>query len=177
MRLLGIFLLSIIFCVPPSAAHARQYTQTAFAPSPEATDLIVRTIESAKTSVNVAAYYFTSEPIADALVKTHKRGVEVKVLLDRSQEKRQYAAIEELREAGIPVRINRHYAIMHNKYIVVDSKTVKTGSFNYTASAEKRNAENVIVIRNNPTLAAKYLRNWKKLWDEGEEYNGQEGAK
>jgi len=49
----------------------------------------------------------------------------------------------------------------------VDSKTVETGSFNYTASAERRNAENVLVIHNNRKLAKKYETNWLKLWNEG----------
>ena len=37
-----------------------------------------------------------------------------------------------MRDAGIPIRINSYYAIMHDKYMVIDGKTVETGSFNYT---------------------------------------------
>lgn len=59
---------------------------------------------------------------------------------------------------------------MHNKYLIVDDKTVETGSFNYTANAEKHNAENVIVIKNNKKLAKEFIDNWQKLWDEGEDY-------
>ncbi len=73
-------------------------------------------------------------------------------------------------DAGIPIRINRKYSIMHNKFLVIDGHTVETGSFNYSANAEKRNAENVIVIRNNANLAKRYLENWQKLWNEGEDY-------
>ena len=132
--------------------------------------MVERTIENAENSVDVAAYSFTSHKISDALIKAHQRGVEVRVLLDKGQGKRRYPALENLNSAGIPVRINRRYAIMHNKYIIIDEKTVETGSFNYTANAERRNAENVIVIKNNPTVAKKYLENWDKLWNEGEEY-------
>ena len=59
---------------------------------------------------------------------------------------------------------------MHDKYMIVDNKNVETGSFNYTASAEHRNAENVVVIRNNKKLAKKYTENWQKLWNESEDY-------
>jgi phosphatidylserine/phosphatidylglycerophosphate/cardiolipin synthase-like enzyme len=65
---------------------------------------------------------------------------------------------------------------MHNKYIVIDGRTIQTGSFNYTANAEKRNAENVMVIRNNPALAEKYLKNWQALWDESENYAANDNA-
>ena len=70
--------------------------------------------------------------------------------------------------SDIPLRFNSNYAIMHDKYIIIDDKTVETGSFNYTASAEKRNAENVLVVKDDPALAKRYLENWRKLWDEGE---------
>jgi len=59
---------------------------------------------------------------------------------------------------------------MHDKYLIIDGKTVETGSFNYTASAERRNAENVVVIRNNKKLAGQYIENWRQLWNEGEDY-------
>lgn len=59
---------------------------------------------------------------------------------------------------------------MHNKYLIIDKKTVETGSFNYTDNAEQRNAENVIVIKNNATLAKRFMVDWERLWSEGEEY-------
>jgi len=51
--------------------------------------------------------------------------------------------------------------------MVIDGQHVQTGSFNYNAAAVNRNAENVLVIWNNPTLAGQYGAEWKKLWVEG----------
>jgi len=170
MRNTIFFLLCFTLYLYPLEASARQSTQAAFSPSPEAVKLIQRTIGKAEQSIDVAAYSFTSYKIADALIEAHQRGVDVHVLLDKGQGKRHYRAIEEMQDAGIPIRINSHYAIMHDKYIIIDGKTVETGSFNYTASAERRNAENVIVIKNNKKLAHEYMENWQKLWDEGTEY-------
>lgn len=59
------------------------------------------------------------------------------------------------------------YAIMHNKFMVIDGKNVQTGSFNYTASAVSRNAENVLLIEDAPQLAEAYQREFNRLWDEG----------
>ena len=39
-------------------------------------------------------------------------------------------------------------------------QTVLTGSFNFTESAEDRNAENLLVIQD-PTVAAQYEHNWR----------------
>jgi len=169
MRIYAAFL----FCVTLSCslgASADQSPEVAFSPSPRAIELVERTINQAKQSIQVAAYSFTSYDIADALIEAQRRGVDVRVLLDMGQGKRHYKVIDSMRGVGIGIRINRHYAIMHNKYIITDGKTVETGSFNYTASANLHNAENVIVINDNEKLANEYMENWQKLWSEGEEY-------
>jgi len=54
---------------------------------------------------------------------------------------------------------------MHNKYAVIDGKTVITGSFNWTVSAEKRNDENLLVIKRLPALVEAYEKNFEKLWN------------
>ncbi len=164
MRKITPLLLIVVLYFPDS--YARQYTQVAFSPSGNAISLVEKSIAAAKYNIYVAAYSFTSEKVSNALIEAHERGVEVKVVLDKTNTNKDYKAVIAIQKAGIPTRINRHYTIMHNKYMIIDEKTIETGSFNYTASAEKRNAENVIVIRNNETLANKYLENWKKLWEE-----------
>ncbi|WP_394326298.1 phospholipase D-like domain-containing protein [Enterobacter cloacae] len=69
------------------------------------------------------------------------------------------------------VPLNGRYAIMHNKFMVIDGKNVQTGSFNYTASAVSRNAENVLLIEDAPQLAETYQREFNRLWDEGTPLN------
>ena len=44
--------------------------------------------------------------------------------------------------------------------MVIDGRTVITGSFNFTKAAEEKNAEDLLVI-DDPELAAKYTVNWK----------------
>lgn len=128
---------------------------------------VIETIMSAKKSVHVAAYSFTSKNVAEALVKVHRRGVEVFVVLDKSQETEKYTVATFLKNYEIPYRINSRYAIMHNKFIVVDARIVETGSFNFTSAAAKRNAENVLVIQDDEA-ASTYLKEWNRLWDESQ---------
>ncbi len=144
-----------------------------FSPKGGCTEAIVKEIDAAKTDILVQAYSFTSVPIAKALVESHKRGVKVQVILDKSQRGEKYSSADFVQHAGIPTFIDAKHAIAHNKVMVIDAKTVLTGSFNFTKAAEENNAENLLVIRS-PELAAKYADNWKSHLDHSEKYEGKE---
>lgn len=130
-----------------------------FSPRGGCAQLIVDTVAGAHSTVLVQAYSFTSEPIAQALVEAHRRGVDVEVILDKSQRTEDDARAKLLLDGGIPVRIDAAHAIAHNKVMVIDGETVITGSFNFTKAAEERNAENLLVIRDR-ALANRYNANW-----------------
>jgi phosphatidylserine/phosphatidylglycerophosphate/cardiolipin synthase-like enzyme len=51
-----------------------------------------------------------------------------------------------------------------NKVIIIDREKVITGSFNFTNDADKRNAENVVLIKDQ-TLAEQYIQNWKNRYN------------
>jgi len=111
--------------------------------------------------VLVQAYSFTSVPIAMALVKAHRRGVKVQVILDKSQRTEKYSSATFLKNAGIPTYIDDKHAIAHNKVMVIDGARVITGSFNFTKAPEESNAENPLIIAD-PKLAERYARNWQE---------------
>ena len=127
---------------------------------------------TAKASVLAQAYSFTSAPIAKALLHAHKRGVQVQVILDKSQKTEKYSEADFLVNVGIPVQIDAKHAIAHNKIMIIDGQTVVTGSFNFTTAAEKHNAENLLVI-GSAELAAKYAANWKVHADHSDPYEGK----
>lgn len=156
---------------PSSAAAgapmAGSSVEVGFSPG-NAEELVVREIDRAHRSILVAAYSFTSKAIAQALVRAARRGVDVRVVMDKSQKSERYTSATFLANMRIPVRIDSRYAIMHNKFMVIDGETVQTGSFNYTTAAARRNAENVLVLRDNPQVASTYRREWDRLWNESE---------
>ncbi len=49
--------------------------------------------------------------------------------------------------------------IAHNKVIVIDGKTLIGGSYNFSAAAEKHNAENLLIIKDDPVMQ-EYRQNW-----------------
>jgi phosphatidylserine/phosphatidylglycerophosphate/cardiolipin synthase-like enzyme len=131
-----------------------------FCPGDNPTGAIVRELGTAKSNILVQAYSFTSAPIAKALVDAHRRGVKVTVILDKSQRSEKYSSADFLINAGVPTFIDASHAIAHNKVMVLDRKKIITGSFNFTKSAEERNAENLIVF-DDPKIAFKYMTNWQ----------------
>lgn len=152
----------------PYQRTPRRQIEVGFSPDQGATERIVRFIGEAKTTIRGAAYSFTSAPIAKALLEAHRRGVDVRMVLDKSQQSARYSSYTFLKNAGVPVRTNARHAIMHNKYLIVDSRNVQLGSFNYTRAAESKNAENLLILRNAPKVGKRYTADWEKLWNEGE---------
>jgi phosphatidylserine/phosphatidylglycerophosphate/cardiolipin synthase-like enzyme len=157
---------ALSFAPPARAAQ----TEACFSPrlpgdcDPTAT--IVHTIDGARRSILVQAYELTSRPIVNALVSAHRRGVDVRVIVDYGQlhDRRYHNEANEvrlLRAAGIPVLVDRpRNGLMHDKVMIIDGNTVITGSFNYTYRAEHNNVENLVVIHD-PKLAAQYARHWR----------------
>jgi len=125
----------------------------------DCTKMIVNYIDAATRSVYVQAYNFTSPDIAQALIRAHTRGVIVEVILDRSVPTERNGQLATLLKGGVPSMIDGSHAISHNKVIIIDQAVVLTGSFNFTVSAEERNAENMVALTD-VALATSYLDNW-----------------
>ncbi len=137
-----------------------------FSPQGGAQNAIIDVIRSAKKEIFVAMYYFTSRPIAQAIVDAKKRGVDVKVLLDESQLTEKFSKYKYLLKSGIDIRIDKGEGLMHNKFAIVDNRILITGSYNWTRSAEVRNRENLLII-DNRFLAERYILEFKRLWRKG----------
>lgn len=171
--IVGLYCLLLAGCQPP--ASIPEGVQVYFSPHGGATDAVVSALNQATNSVLVQAYSFTSAPIAQALVDASRRGVNVQVILDKSQETEKYSEADFLKHAGIPTLIDSKHAIAHNKVMILDSRVVLTGSFNYTKAAEENNAENLLVIID-PVLAGQYAENWHAHERHSETYGRENKA-
>ncbi len=109
----------------------------------------------------VQAYSFTSKPIAKSLIEAKKRGVDVKVIFDESQTSSKRSVINELFEQKIPIWIDFKPAIAHSKIIIIDNQKIITGSFNFSDAAQRKNAENLLIITGDSPLVEQYIENWK----------------
>lgn len=148
---------------PQSTATATENgVHVLFSPHGGCTAAIVQHIEKAKLSVRVLAYRLTSVPIVKAMREAHARGVKVQVVLDGSQQSEKYSDATNFHNEGMNVLIDHDHAIAHNKVMIIDAKTIITGSFNFSAAAEEKNSENLLIIEDHPKLAAAYLADFEK---------------
>jgi phosphatidylserine/phosphatidylglycerophosphate/cardiolipin synthase-like enzyme len=157
LTLLWLILFLGATCSLAQAGSIRVY----FSPNGGCTDAILGQIDQAKTEILLQAYSFTSKPIAQALIRAHKRGVKIRTLLDKSNRGRKYTSATFLKNMGIPVYIDDMHAIAHNKIMIIDNRVVITGSFNFTAAAEKRNAENLVIMEDIPEITRAYQENFQ----------------
>lgn len=156
--------LATLGCDSTAAAdsHAKPAITVHFSPKGGCTDAVVDLIGEAKHTVRLAGYSFTSAPIAVALVTAQRNGVDVQLVLDRSDagpSAVKGSKADVVSKSGAEVWIDRKHQIMHDKFLIIDGSVVETGSFNYTQQAEHGNAENCLVIRDRD-LAQLYAENW-----------------
>ncbi|MDO8954327.1 MAG: phospholipase D family protein [Gammaproteobacteria bacterium] len=149
-----------LFCLGPLSFADTSAYQVCFTPGQDCTGLIVKQIDAAKNNIWVQAYSFTSYQIGDALVRAEERGVNVQIIMDKSNfEPGAHGSAQYLLRHGIKIWNDYQLNIAHNKVMIFDNDIVETGSFNFTYAAQNHNAENVLII-NSPQLAQDYLSNW-----------------
>ena len=148
------------FSTSQTAIDNENQIELCFTPPSGCGTLIAQEIARARESIYVQAYGLTSGIIVNQLIQAKNRGVKVQVLLDKSNVSDKWSKMMDLVNANVSVRIDKVSGIAHNKVIIIDEQKVITGSFNFTNAADKRNAENVIII-NNKSVAKEYLNNWQ----------------
>ena len=124
---------------------------------------IIKNINQAEIYINIAMYTFTDQEIALSLTNAQKRGVKVRVYLDRSQIESTYSISRLLVQKGIKVRISTNNYIMHNKFAIIDNRLLLTGSYNWTAAANNKNDENLLVI-DDPEIIEIFQHQFVNLW-------------
>lgn len=162
-------LLPMLFWLPAVAAPmaAQGTVEALFTPWDDAEGALLGAIGKARRSIHVQAFVFTSRNLARALGEARRRGVRVELLADLEQAKKnERSQAHALHAAGIPVWFEVRYASAHNKIMLIDAEegdpVVATGSYNYTFSAQARNAENLLILRGDAPLARAYLSNWRR---------------
>lgn len=127
-------------------------------------DLLISLIGRSNESIYVMIYSFTLDELADALIDANRRGVEVKVLVEKGNAYQRGSEVPKLIKAGIQVAFDSNPALMHNKVMIVDGEIVVTGSYNWSWSAENKNDENLVII-SGPEVAKLYKAGFQGLWN------------
>lgn len=117
-----------------------------FSPGSNTENKLASLIDAAKVSVDAVTFTFSSKPIADAIIRAHKRGVKVRFLEDKDMAKSS-AMAKMIFEEGVPFKWmggRDEKGAMHNKFIILDGKVLGTGSYNFTINGSVNSFENMI---------------------------------
>ncbi len=121
-------------------------------------------IDGAEETIDVALYGLNRQSVVDALIDAHDRDVMVQVVGDDDAASGAYSTwYQALEDGGITVVTDASGYIQHNKFFVIDSEIVWTGSTNLTDNGFTRNANNSIVITDT-ALASVYLTEFDEMW-------------
>jgi len=118
-------------------------------------------IDSARLSVDVAIYSLSLNSIRDALIRAHKRGVEVRMVMESDNLDR--SDPQKLKDAGIPILGDRREGLMHDKFVVIDKSEVWMGSMNFTDSGAYTDNNNLMRIRS-VKMAENYTKEFEEMF-------------
>lgn len=133
-----------------------------FAPEDKVQKEIVSEIDAADRNVDIMAFSFTADDIAEALARRMNKGVKVRALFETRNASSQYSDDDFLARQGAQVVMDPNSSAMHHKVIIIDGETVITGSYNFSNAAEKDNDENALILHS-PEVAKRYEQQFERL--------------
>ncbi|MBU2611802.1 MAG: DUF1669 domain-containing protein [Chloroflexi bacterium] len=135
-----------------------------FSPDDGVAARLVALIQAAQESIYFLAFSFTSNDLGAAMIERAAAGVTVAGVMDAGQvNSNRGTEYDPFRQAGLDVRLDGNPGLMHHKLFIIDRNIVITGSYNFSASAEERNDENVVIIFS-PDFAAQYLAEFQRVY-------------
>jgi phosphatidylserine/phosphatidylglycerophosphate/cardiolipin synthase-like enzyme len=157
----------------PEEPAAPTAFEALFSPGQSCPRRVVGLIGESRAHVEVCVFTITDDRIAEALLTAHDRGVAVRVITDDEKASDVGSDVPRLRDAGVPVRVDRSPFHMHHKFALFDRRTLLTGSYNWTRGASENNEENLVVL-GDPGLVSRFSERFERLWEKlGARRDGQ----
>jgi len=156
----------VIVTIETDEGQERQVeVENTFAPEEEVAARIIAEIKGAQSRIRFLAFIFTSDEIADAMLERARAGVVVQGVMESRNAEREYSQYKRLLAEVHDVLLDGNPYIMHHKVIIIDDKTVILGSYNFTASAEEKNDENLLIIHD-PEVAALFVAEFGRVYEQ-----------
>jgi phosphatidylserine/phosphatidylglycerophosphate/cardiolipin synthase-like enzyme len=155
-------LLGLIAAIPATAFAAAPTAtiDTCFAPESDCAAFAVGAIDRAQREILVGAYGLTTGAgIVEALLRAHRRGVDVELIADKTTPCGRNSGIDPLASAGVRVWIDHRARIAHAKTMVIDGAVTLNGSYNWTRGAAE-NSEDLNLVAS-PAVADAYAAHWR----------------
>ncbi len=125
-------------------------------------------IDRAQGTIDIAAFELDNIVITEALLNASRRGVRIRMVTDDVHGiDAPRSTIPRLQAAGIPVVDDDRSALMHNKFVIIDSQVVWTGAWNYTMTGTYTNNNNALALRSQRAVQA-YQSAFNLMFEQGE---------
>jgi phosphatidylserine/phosphatidylglycerophosphate/cardiolipin synthase-like enzyme len=122
---------------------------------------LVKAMDAARLSIDVAAYSITLNSFRNALIRAHDRGVTVRVVMESTN--MDSSDVQRLQESGIPVIGDNRDGLMHDKFMVIDQSEVWMGSMNFTDAGTYDDNNNLMRIRS-AKMAEDYTKEFEEMF-------------
>ncbi len=126
-------------------------------------NVLVPLVNSAKSYIYIPTFLITDKQLSQALINAKNRGVNIKVIVDATNAKGGHSKHKLLRQHGIQVKTENYTGKLHSKSMIIDDKYTVIGSMNYSSSGNKKNDENLIVIKDS-NITKFYKKFFLYLW-------------
>ena len=158
---LSLTLAVLLSPVPVAALTPGVTVAVCFSPEENCAAFADRAIGNAEREILVGAYGLTTgSSIVEALIRAKQRGIDVRLIADKTTPCERNSAVGPLAAAGVPIWIDDQARIAHAKTMVIDGAVTLTGSYNWTRGAAA-NSENLNLI-SSPAVAAAYAAHWRQ---------------
>ncbi len=135
-----------------------------FSPGDACRNIIINQIMYATNKIYICVFTISDDRITSAILDSHKRGKEVRIITDNDKSLDLGSDIARLAKEGISVKMDATPNHMHHKFMVVDNNALITGSYNWTLSAAKYNHENVLLTRESGVVKS-FVKEFTQLWN------------
>ena len=107
-----------------------------FSPEDGVAKHVLQRLAAAKKSIHFMTFSYTADAISGAMIAKLKAGLAVRGVFESQNAGGSGADFPRLKQGGVDVLEDGNCYILHHKVIVIDERTVITGSYNFTSSAE-----------------------------------------
>ncbi|VAW67570.1 hypothetical protein MNBD_GAMMA09-2281 [hydrothermal vent metagenome] len=152
----------VIKAIQPVQSGVQIKSSAYFSPGKDCRNNIIRLIKGAKKTVSICVFTISDNKITQAIMDAHNRGIDVSIISDNDKANDRGSDIYQLMDKGLNVILDDSPYHMHHKFMLVDSRVLLSGSFNWTRSASDVNQENILISYDDD-LVSLFNQNFEKL--------------
>ena len=134
-----------------------------FSPEDNVAERIVARLNEASRSIDFMAFSFTDDDIGAAVIARGKAGVQVRGVFEKTGSETRFSEYGQMKSAKMDVLQDGNPYLMHHKVFIIDGKTVVTGSYNFSQSAETSNDENLLIV-GDAAMASQFTAEFERVY-------------